>query len=130
MVKRRRVEIVAAILNSAVDGVKKTRIMQNANLSYSLLEKYLGETIGLGFLQFDNESYATTEKGREFLEVYLRFSLKHSRLKEMLEASRSDWEVLEQMCDLGPDCSPKLNGVRLNHRSMNPEPRAVAESVH
>jgi predicted transcriptional regulator len=125
MAKRRRVEILAAVLNSAVRGARKTRIMQLANLNYSLLEKYLEETIELGFLQFGNGSYETTEKGMRFLELYLRFSSKHSRLKEMLEASRSDWRVLEQMCDLANNCNSKPNDVRLNRLN----PRAVAQNA-
>lgn len=83
---RRRLDILAAVLNAASDGAKKTRIMRAANLSYNVLEKYLDETVGVGFLQLNNGSHKTTEKGRRFLEMYPQFSSKHVNLRKQLEA--------------------------------------------
>ena len=99
MGKRRRVDILADVLEVAVKGAKKTRIMNNANLSHSLLEKYLKDTVGIGFLQLSNGSYETTEKGRKFLEMYAQFSSKHARLRKELEAQQSELKVLERFCD-------------------------------
>ena len=96
--KRRRIDIVADILDVAVKGAKKTRIMQNANLSYSLLMKYLEYTLGIGFLQPDDGSYETTEKGRKFLEMYARFSSEYSKLQKDLEPLWLKLESLEKMC--------------------------------
>jgi predicted transcriptional regulator len=112
MPKRRRVEIVAAVLSSAVGGARKTRIMYKANLSYSILIKYLEETIGLGFLQFRNRSYETTPVGLKFLESYNRFSSRYSRLRKELEASEMDWKILEQMCDPDNNWGSKPHRVR------------------
>jgi predicted transcriptional regulator len=115
MPKRRRVEILAAVLSSAVRGARKTRIMYDANLSYSIFTKYLEETIGLGFLQFGNGSYQTTTMGLKFLESYNRFSSKYSRLRKELEASEMDWKILEQMCDPAiNNCGSKTNDVLPN----------------
>jgi predicted transcriptional regulator len=125
MAKRRRVEILASVLHSAVAGAKKTRIMQNANLNHSLLVKYLEESTNLGFLQFASDSYLTTEKGMRFLEVYTRFSSKYSRLDDMMKASQSDWKLLEQMCDLTNNCSSKSTGDQMNQLN----PRAEAEEA-
>ena len=99
MGKRRRVDILADVLEVAVKGAKKTRIMNNANLSYSLLERYLEDTVGIGFLQLNNSLYETTEKGRKFLEMYARFSSKHARLRKELEAQQSELKVLETFCN-------------------------------
>lgn len=107
MAKRRRVEILAAILDAAVrarGGARKTRIMYDANLSFSLLGKYLDETMNLGFLQHDDGAYVTTEAGLKFLEQYGRYSSRYSRLKKELDASKTNWETLEQMCRLTGNC--------------------------
>jgi predicted transcriptional regulator len=98
MAKRRRIDILADVLEVAVKGAKKTRIMNNANLSYSLLEKYLKYTVGVGFLRLNDGSYETTEKGRKFLEMYARFSSKHAKLRKELEASELELRVLERFC--------------------------------
>jgi predicted transcriptional regulator len=99
MGKRRRVDILADVLEVAVKGAKKTRIMNNANLSHSLLEKYLEDTVGIGFLQLNNGSYETTEKGRKFLNMYARFSSMHAKIRKDLEASESELNALERFCD-------------------------------
>jgi predicted transcriptional regulator len=43
---RDRLSIVAAILEAVNSGASKTRIMFSANLSFSLLEKYLANYFG------------------------------------------------------------------------------------
>lgn len=112
MPKRRRVEILAAILSSAVGGARKTKIMYNANLSYTILTKYLEQTIGLGFLQFENGAYVTTSMGLKLLKSYTRFSLRYCRLRKEFEASERDWKILEQMCDpANNNCGSKLEDV-------------------
>lgn len=100
MVKyRRRLEIIADILNVANKGAKKTRIMYVANLSYRLLEKYLEETVNIGFVQTNGNGYEVTEKGRCFLDRYLQFSSKYSKLERQLEDTKFEREVLERMCE-------------------------------
>jgi predicted transcriptional regulator len=99
MVKyRNRVDIIAAILNVAVAGAKKTRIMYFANLSYRLLEKYLAETSEIGFLQVNNDGYIVTERGRVFLDKYKDFSSKYSSVEKTLQSMSSERGLLERMC--------------------------------
>jgi predicted transcriptional regulator len=64
---RDRLCIVAAILEAANSGVSKTRVMFMANLSFKLLEKYLGVVLGAGFVRVEGCRYMLTERGREFL---------------------------------------------------------------
>jgi predicted transcriptional regulator len=109
---RHRLEIIADILGAADNVVKKTRIMYVANLSHRLLEKYLAETISLGFIRFNNDGYEVTEKGRSFLERYARFSSKYSKLERELENMRFEREVLERMCARVPSIDTKSNIVR------------------
>jgi predicted transcriptional regulator len=110
MVKyRRRFEIIADILDVAKNGAKKTRIMYVANLSHKLLEKYLMETINVGFIRFNNDGYEVTEKGQLFLERYAGFSGKYSKLQRELENMKFEMEVLERMCATASDANPKLS---------------------
>jgi len=99
MVKYRNgLGIIADILNAAGSGAKKTRIMYVANLSHDLLEKYLRETLDIGFLRLNSEGYEVTERGRAFLEKYADYSGKYSRLESELQSARFEREILERMC--------------------------------
>ncbi len=72
--------------------------MYIANLSYSLLEKYLAEVLEIGFINNINNNYKLTEKGRIFLEKYSQFSNKYSKLAEDLKTMKFERELLERMC--------------------------------
>jgi len=69
---RSRLEIMAAILEKAAQGARKTRMMYEASLSFHQMEGYLRYMVKTGFLSFERESglYLTTSKGREFLKSY------------------------------------------------------------
>jgi len=90
--------IIADILHAAGSGKKKTRIMGLANLSYRLLEKYLGQTVQTGFLRLNDEGYEVTEKGQAFLEKYEDFSSKYSKLESELQSAIFEREILKRMC--------------------------------
>jgi predicted transcriptional regulator len=97
---RKRLEIIADILDAVGDGAKKTRVMYFANLSYKLLGKYLKKTMDAGLVSFDNGQYEVTEKGQIFLERFGSFSSRYSRLERELEEASFEREVLERMCEL------------------------------
>jgi predicted transcriptional regulator len=90
--------IIADILHAAGSGTKKTRIMGMANLSYRLLEKYLGRTVQTGFLRLNDEGYEVTERGQNFLEKYDGFSSRYSKLESELQSAMFEREVLRRMC--------------------------------
>jgi predicted transcriptional regulator len=96
---RDRVRIIADILKVAREGAKKTKIMYIANLSYSLLEKYLRETTAMGFLSHDDSAYQVTEKGLVFLEKYDDFSSKYSRVENEVQKMLFEKEALERLCE-------------------------------
>jgi predicted transcriptional regulator len=95
-VKRRRLNILADVLNAAGKGARKTRIMQNANLSFALLEKYLRESLNLGFLRPNHFGYEITEKGQTFLEKYNELQGRHSQARKLLDSCISEWQALER----------------------------------
>ena len=69
---RSRTEITAQILESAMGGITKTKIMYKAFLSYAQLKEYLEvlEVNGLLEYQQSEERYRTTAKGNKFLDIY------------------------------------------------------------
>lgn len=69
---RSRTDIAAAILEIALDGSIKTRIMYKAFLSFPQLKEYLAVLEAKGLLEhiaIDRE-YRTTDKGKQFLKIY------------------------------------------------------------
>lgn len=69
---RSRVEIIAQILQSAMRGATKTKLMYDAYLSYEQLKEYLSFTQERDLLVYDEglEVYRLTPKGLHFLNVY------------------------------------------------------------
>lgn len=76
---RSQIDIMANILNEAVEGAKKTHIMYRCNLSYRQLQRYLKLLLGMKLLRAVSEKessktlfFETTEKGQNFLLAYGR----------------------------------------------------------
>lgn len=69
---RSRMDIAAAILEIALGGAIKTRIMYRAFLSFPQLKEYLELLLDGGLLEHKPEErlYRTTEKGKQFLKMY------------------------------------------------------------
>jgi len=78
VIKRRRdrLEVINAILDIAVEGAVKTRIMYRTNVNFRQFEDYVADLLDAGLVEvLQTESrriYRTTEKGKTLL----------SRLKE------------------------------------------------
>lgn len=68
---RDKFEIIVAILERAntISGVKKTKLMYEAFLSYSQLNEYLSLLVENGLIEL-RRTYKTTEKGLAFLHIY------------------------------------------------------------
>ncbi len=69
---RSRTDIAAAILEIAVDGAIKTKIMYKAFLSFPQLKEYLGLLMAKGLLEYipTDHEYRTTDKGKQFMRLY------------------------------------------------------------
>jgi len=95
---RSKLQIIADILLVASNGAKKTQIMYQANLSYTLLSRYLTEVIKAGLVSFTSEDcYRLTDKGREFLDRFGEYSKRCKHLEECLNGVNNEKMVLEQM---------------------------------
>jgi predicted transcriptional regulator len=71
--RRSDIEIIADMLKVGENGAGKTRIMYNANLSYSQIQKYLGFLMSQGFIdriEMGNPAvtYQVTDSGLKLLE--------------------------------------------------------------
>ncbi len=74
---RSRIEIMANVLNEAMEGTKKTRIMYRCNLSHRQLQAYLRLLVGMEMLKIVPERgsgtsklFRTSDKGHEFIAAY------------------------------------------------------------
>ena len=74
---RSQMDIMASILNEAVKGTKKTRIMYRCNLSHRQLQRYLKLLLGMELLRSVSKKesgktyyFKTSAKGRAFLDAY------------------------------------------------------------
>jgi predicted transcriptional regulator len=112
---RGRLEIVKDVLSIAVVRVRKTRIMYQANLSYTQLEKYLGVLLDRGLMECDDEScYSITWKGKEFLQMYSDYLERVKRIGDEVNGAQKHRLQLENMCFNSDECNS--NSKRLTNR--------------
>lgn len=73
---RSRTDIIEALLQSAMNGATKTRLMYSAFLSYAQVQEYLKFLLGKQLLSFTEETqeYKLTEQGLHFLRTYHEIS--------------------------------------------------------
>ena len=82
VVYRTSMQIVADLLvatdQCGQEGIKTTSLLTKANLSHSRLEKFVKNLTGAGLInriEFDGKhTFVITEKGRQYLESYQKFS--------------------------------------------------------
>ncbi|MEW6605731.1 MAG: winged helix-turn-helix domain-containing protein [Thermoproteota archaeon] len=69
---RSRAEVMASILQAAMGGATKTKIMYRAFLSFAQLKEYLVILEENGLLQYNKQQakFMTTSKGMRFLRIY------------------------------------------------------------
>ena len=69
---RSRTDIISMILQAAINGATKTRIMYGAYLSYAQVKEYLSFLIEKDLIRYEEGSaiYKLTQKGVQLLHVY------------------------------------------------------------
>ena len=88
--KRNKMELIASILEGCKDGIRKTKLMYKANLSYRLFCKYTKLLEKKGLIVFDNNEYKLTSKGYEYLahlREYLELKSRLEKLKSIIDIS-------------------------------------------
>ena len=82
---RNRLDIIADVLEVTKAGVRKTRIMYGANLSYTLLTRYLNDVIVMGLVRRDDGNiFKLTEKGSMFLKEFNGYREHRGEVEEQL----------------------------------------------
>lgn len=86
--RRSNIEIIADMLKIGKNGAGKTKIMYNANMSYSQIQKYLRFLVGQGFIdkvEVENTAvtYQLTDSGSKLLDTI-------NNLIEMLGINEDD----------------------------------------
>jgi predicted transcriptional regulator len=97
---RSRLDIIADVLRVVSGVARKTHIMYQANLSFKVLEKYLAEVTGASLVCFEDgkRCYVLTDKGREFLEAYEKYSRTNRHVTKRLNDVRTKRQLLEGLC--------------------------------
>ena len=95
---RTRLQIIADILRVVRRGARKTRIMRQARLSYTLLRRYLAEVVKADLVCFENENYVLTGKGRRFLDKFNVYFRHCEHLNDHLNTVSNERMELEKMC--------------------------------
>jgi predicted transcriptional regulator len=69
---RSRTDIIAMILQAAMNGATKTRLMYSAYLSYAQVQEYLAFLTDRKLITFEegSQEYKLSEQGLRFLRVY------------------------------------------------------------
>ncbi len=82
---RNRLDIIADVLEVTKAGVRKTRIMYGANLSYTLLTRYLNDVLKMGLVgKKDGNIFKLTEKGSKFLQEFNGYREHRGEVEEQL----------------------------------------------
>jgi predicted transcriptional regulator len=76
MINRAWRDVVADILETAEGGSNQTSIMYRSFLSYSMVKEYFDLLLKAELLSYDKKAkiYDTTDKGREFLQLYAKMN--------------------------------------------------------
>lgn len=76
--RRSRIEVICDILNEALSGANKTRLMYQCNLNFMRFNRYLQELLDAGLIETVSSNpkgivlYRTSDKGRELVKVLRR----------------------------------------------------------
>jgi predicted transcriptional regulator len=98
---RNKFDIIADILRVVKDnGAKKTQIMYGANLSYTVLTRYLNLVLDACLIKFESgkRCYVLTERGKMFLERYREYSMRNRHLQRQLKNMHAERKFLEELC--------------------------------
>ena len=97
---RDRLDIIADILNVASREAKKTQIMYQANLSYKVLQRYLGEIVSSSLIHFEDnkQCYMLTGKGHEYLDAYKEYARYSKTMEKRLNDFSTKRKILENLC--------------------------------
>lgn len=68
--RRTSVDVSVDILEAALEGANKTRIVYRSNLNFAIVKNYLENLTRNGLLIINDGTYKTTKKGAKFIKDY------------------------------------------------------------
>ena len=72
--RRTSVDVSVDILEAAMNGANKTRIVYRSNLNFAIVRSYLDNLMKTGLLLISEDGkYMTTKKGAKFIKDYESF---------------------------------------------------------
>jgi predicted transcriptional regulator len=93
---RNRLDIIADVLEVTKGGARKTQIMYGANLSYTLLTRYLKNVMDMGLVKREDGSiFKLTEKGSDFLQEFNDYLEHRGEVEEQLTDIEYEKVMLE-----------------------------------
>ena len=119
---RTRLTILADILSVVNNGnkAKKTQIMYQAYLSYSLLVQYLTDIIRAGLIiQEDENCYKLTKKGETFLAKIKEYDKTRKSVDEQVNNVEYQKLLLDEICpyvEVQND-KPHISSRNIEHRN-------------
>ena len=94
---RDRLQIIADILSIvSVQGVKKTHVMYQGNLSFKQVSKYLEDLLEAKLITCNSSLYEITDRGLDFLAKYAEYLRLRNDLENLLSLINRKKTVLEQ----------------------------------
>ena len=97
---RGKFEIIADILQVVSQNARKTQIMYQANLSYTVLQRYLRSITAASLIGFEtaDQRYVLTSKGQEFIEAYKDYAKTNKSIQKRLNDVNDKKKTLEELC--------------------------------
>ena len=107
---RDRFDIIADVLNVAGRNARKTQIMYQANLSFSVMQKYLAEIAAASLVTYEAETqrFVLTAKGQAFLAAYKAYSKTSQNAEKRLNDLAAKRKVLETLISGYPSQSSNV----------------------
>ena len=68
--RRNNLDIMADMITVAKNGARKTQLVYKCNLNFSIVKRYIGDLITMGFMSFSDPFYYSTEAGQTYLSRY------------------------------------------------------------
>ncbi|MBT8172278.1 winged helix-turn-helix domain-containing protein [Candidatus Bathyarchaeota archaeon] len=94
---RNKLKIIVDILSIVRNGAKKTHIMYQGNLSFTLLSRYLNEVLTSGLVYQSDNKYLLTDAGSRFLDLFSDYKVNCDKVNLYTDRVESIRGILEEV---------------------------------
>ncbi len=93
MGRRHKLDVIFEILSLAQNGVKRTRLVYQTNINFSMLRRYLNVLFRMGLIEDKGRMLVTTPRGVRFVEEYDEFRSKWNFYEEFENSKKVESEI-------------------------------------